>query len=424
VSGSDPREAPGDWLAPIVAAAGPLGLFTRFDADAVRRAGVAAPAAGPLAGLIVGVKDNIAVAGSACSAGLGARAGAPAATDAGATARLRAAGARLVPGLAMDEGALGATGENPHFGACRNPRYPDRIAGGSSAGPAALVAAGLADAALGTDTLGSVRIPAAYCGLLGLKPTRGAIGRSGVAPLAPSLDTVGILARAPDVLARVFDVLAGPDDDDPESLPCRRGAAMPPRRIGLPDARLSASCAPEVRRALERAGALLAGQAHRMVPVALAGWRPEALRRAAFLLVEAEGAVSFAAELAIPGTLSPGLRRLLEYGRDVPAARLVAALAEMRAAAAALARALARVDALLLPGVAHVAPRRGVPPPPDQADFTALANVAGTPALVLPVAVPGGGPPASVQLVGRHGAERGLIALAGQIAGALAEDPG
>lgn len=420
MTGGGPTPPADDWLTAIAAAAGRLGLFTLFDQEAIRQTAATAPAVGPLAGLAVGIKDNIAVAGFACTAGLAARAGFVAPQDAGVAARLRTAGAWLVPGLAMDEGALGATGENAHFGPCRNPRFPDRLTGGSSAGPAALVAAGLADAALGTDTLGSVRIPAAYCGLLGLKPTRGSVGRSGVAPLAPSLDTVGVLARTPDVLARVFDVLAGPDADDPESLPRGLDDLSPARRIGLPGPDLTASCAPEVRQALERARNVLGEAGHRMMPVAMPGWQPEALRRAAFLLVEAEGAVSLADELAEPGALSPGLRRLLEYGRDAPSARLVAALAGMRTAAAAFARVMARVDALLLPSVPHVAPLRGAPVPPDQADFTALANVTGAPALAMPVAVPGGGPPASVQLVGRHGAERGLLALAGQVATELA----
>ncbi|MES2259318.1 MAG: amidase [Pseudomonadota bacterium] len=163
-----------------------------------------------LAGLPVSVKDNIAVRGEVNSAGSVALAhGAPAAHDAPAVARLRAAGAILVGRTNMSEFAFSGLGLNPHYGTPLNPHDTGRIAGGSTAGGAVSVALGMAVAALGTDTGGSVRIPAAFCGIAGFKPSAQRVPQAGVIPLSSTLDCLGALARSVDCCAIVDAILSG-----------------------------------------------------------------------------------------------------------------------------------------------------------------------------------------------------------------------
>ncbi|MGH2342748.1 AtzE family amidohydrolase [Segnochrobactraceae bacterium EtOH-i3] len=172
----------------------------------------------PLAGVPYGVKNLFDIDGLPTRAGARINAGSPAATaDAALIARMKAAGALLVGALAMDEYATGFTGTNVHGDVCRNPHDLARMAGGSSSGPAAAVAAGLMPVALGSDTNGSIRVPASFCGLFGLKPTFGRMSRAGAFPCAASLDHVGPLARSAEDLALLHDVLAGHDPADPAS---------------------------------------------------------------------------------------------------------------------------------------------------------------------------------------------------------------
>ncbi len=175
---------------------------------------------GKLDGIPVALKDNIDVAGVPTSNGFG---GAPyriPAEDAEITRRLRAAGAVILGKLNMHEGALGATNDNPHHGRAINPHRAGHSPGGSSGGSGAAVAAGLCCAALGTDTGGSVRIPASYCGVVGLKPSYGLISTRGVVPLSYRLDHAGPLARTVADAATLLEVLAG---FDPRCAESRRG---------------------------------------------------------------------------------------------------------------------------------------------------------------------------------------------------------
>lgn len=386
-------------------------------------AGMPPTGPGALSGLVVGVKDNIAVAGQPLTAGMVARAGQIAPRDAHVVALLRAAGAVVLGGLNMDEAALGATTDNPGFGRTLNPLDPARSPGGSSGGPAAAVAAGLVDLALGSDTMGSARIPAAYCGAWGLKPTRGRIGRGGVHPLAPGLDAVGLFARDAAGIGALLSALTGPDPGDPDSRPAPPASAPKPAsglRIGVPD--LSAiRCDPVVAAGLARACAALEALGAQLCPLEMRGWDAPTLESAAFLWTEAEGAVALAADFDRSGGISPALGRMLAYGRRVTAAKLVAARAAMAAGTAALDRALAGVDLILTPTTPDTAYLFDTPVPPHQGVFTALASVAGTPALAVPVDVPGASLPGSVQLIGPHWGEAQLLATAGAMAEALAE---
>jgi aspartyl-tRNA(Asn)/glutamyl-tRNA(Gln) amidotransferase subunit A len=354
------------------------------------------------------VKDNIAVDGMPWTAGLAAHAQRIAEADAPCIAALRRAGATILGKLAMHEGALGATSDTPR--ACFNPRRAGFTPGGSSGGSGAAVAAGYVRAAIGTDTMGSVRIPAAYCGVVGLKPTAGLVGRSGVTPLSMTLDTVGVVAATPREALAALAAMVAPDEADPAWLPAPAGwdavADFEPRLARA----LPAWSAPMEGAVADALRAALAGL--RPADAAMPLWRPGAARRAGLLLVEAEGAVAHAALLDDPAAASAGFRAALAYGRDAGTARLVRALEEIARARAAAWRALAEADALVLPTAPQRAFPQGAATPADQADFTALANLAGLPAIAFPVPAPDGGLPASLQLIGPPWSEGRLVAIA------------
>ncbi|MFK7751842.1 MAG: amidase [Sedimentitalea sp.] len=393
-------------------------LFCDLDPEALQ-AELAQPAnAAPLGGRLIGLKANIACKGAHFSAGLPHRASWRAQTDAHITTQLRNAGARVLPGLNMDAAALGGTTENPHFGATRNPASPQHSAGGSSGGSAAAVAAGLVDVAIGTDTLGSIRIPASWCGVHGLKPGFGALGRSGIVPLAPSLDCVGPITRVAADLLVSLRAMAGEDlvDEDWCAPPKGWLNGDAPRdvatlRIGVRRDD-TVTCEPAVQQAMARATAALADAGATIVPVAMPGWSPAALRKAAFLVTECEGAVVFADALAQDTVLPASVQALMGYGARAGSAKLVAALAEMRKAKAQLMRSFQQIDVLITPTTPQRAIRLGTPAPANQADYTALANVAGVPALAAPVPMVDDALPASVQLMGPAWSERRLIGLA------------
>ena len=370
----------------------------------------------PLDGVPVGIKDNIMVAGLPTTDGTALFANRIAEHDAHATALLRAAGAVILGKLNMHEGALGATTDNATWGRCLNPLDEARTPGGSSGGSAAAIAAGFAHVALGTDTMGSVRIPAAYCGLWGLKPTMGAIGRSGLSYLAWTMDTIGPLARSARDLALLFDVLAGFDIHDPASV---RGEQLPvlapsaPLTLGIP-ARDPASEEPAVTAAFVEFLAAAVASGITIQEIEVEGWEPGRMRRAGLLISEAEAAHLLAEPLANddPG-LTDTFRRALTYGRDAPSHRLVAAyrfLLDMRPAALA---ALDGIDALVLPTAPQRAFPHGGEAPANQADYTALANAAGLPAVSFPI--PAKGLPASVQLIGPPFADRRLVGMASRL---------
>ena len=348
--------------------------------------------------LLVAIKDNIDIAGQPTGAGLGLP-GRVAERDADVVARLRAAGTALLGKTRMDEAALGATGDNPHHGRTLNPRAAGCSPGGSSSGSAAAVAAGHCDAALGTDTLGSIRIPASYCGVVGLKPGRGVLPTGGIVPLSPTLDTVGILARTVDVTAAVLRLLGGPAEEASRVL-----------RLGMPDALEGMALAPSVRAALDTARHWLTTAGWTVGPCAVPGWDPTATRRAGLLLAEAEGAEVHATLLGVDDpALSPALRALLRYGRDASPDRVAQARRTLHAASDGVDAALAGFDLLLLPTTAAPAFAWADGPPPGQADLTALANAGGHPAISVPIP---GLALAGLQLVGPHGSEGWLLAAA------------
>ena len=169
---------------------------------------------GPLEGVPIAVKDLIYINGVKCTAGSTILANNVAGYDAAVIKKLKAAGAVLIGTTNLHEFAAGVTSINPHYGPVRNPWDLTRISGGSSGGSAAAVAAGMAPASIGTDTGGSVRIPAALCGLVGLKPTYGRVSRLGVVPLSSSLDTVGVLNSSAWDAGALIQTIAGHEKED------------------------------------------------------------------------------------------------------------------------------------------------------------------------------------------------------------------
>jgi amidase/aspartyl-tRNA(Asn)/glutamyl-tRNA(Gln) amidotransferase subunit A len=234
----------------------PLNAFiTRFDLPP-------SDGGGPLDGLDVAVKDNVAVAGVPMTCGSRALEGVVPQRHASVVDRLLGAGATLVGKTNMDELAYGPTGETSQFGPARNPVDTDHVTGGSSSGSGAAVGAGTVDAALGSDTGGSVRIPAAFCGVVGVKPSWGVVPRFGFVELAYSLDHVGPLARDVETAARVLDAIAGFDERDPSSAMAERvpgsfadAVADPPEigslSVGLPTGFYGETVEPGVRAVID-----------------------------------------------------------------------------------------------------------------------------------------------------------------------------
>lgn len=256
--------------------------------DALRARGEALP---PLAGVTCAVKNLFDLAGEVTVAGLRLNATrAPARADATVVARLSAAGAIVLGAVNMDACAYGFTTENTAYGPTRNPHDPSRSSGGSSGGSAAAVAAGLADFSLGSDTNGSIRVPASYCGIFGLKPTYGRLPRTGAYPFVNSLDHVGPFATGVADLARLYDVMQGADAADPacaqravEPVSAVLGAGMAALRVARLTGYFDAWAGEAAQAAARRVASALGATAEVELP------QTERARAAAFLITASEG---------------------------------------------------------------------------------------------------------------------------------------
>ncbi|ACC81051.1 Asp-tRNA(Asn)/Glu-tRNA(Gln) amidotransferase GatCAB subunit A [Nostoc punctiforme] len=247
---------------------------------------------GTLAGVPFAVKNLFDIAGLTTLAGSKINADNPAATqDATAIAKLKQAGAVLVGALNMDEYAYGFVTENSHYGATHNPHDLQRVAGGSSGGSAAAVAAGLVPLTLGSDTNGSIRVPAALCGVFGLKPTYGRLSRAGVALFSSSFDHIGPFARSVQDIATVFDVLQGEDDRDPICTKRPPELVLPQLKQDISDIRIAIAAdyftkgaEPEALAAVQKVADALNVTEYVTIPEA------HRARAAAFVITASEGA--------------------------------------------------------------------------------------------------------------------------------------
>ena len=370
-------------FARLIALNAPLNAVADWDEAAHR-------GQGPLAGLTFGIKANIAVQGMAFHAGIGSLAGRIAEADAATVAALRQAGAAVIATLHMEEGALGAKTDNPHFGPVHNPHRLGFSPGGSSGGSGAAVAAGIVDVALGTDTMGSVRIPASHCGVYGFKPATTRVSQDGLEPADLSLDAIGVLARDLVTLERAARVIS----DFGEEAVTGSGATLVGHGVEL-DAQVAAVFA--------RACAALTA-----APVtARLTHLQSRIRWAGFISVSKAMADHLA---GVP--VSPHLARLLTYGPRRKAEDWAEDQAILAATAAEVRSLVAQHGFLILPTVPNLPFPHAEPEPAGQADFTCLANIAGLPALSLPAGWSEDGLPIGVQIIASEGAEGGLFALA------------
>jgi len=373
-------------------------------------------ARGPLHGVPISLKDLFDMRGLPTTAASRVREGHRAASDATVVGRLRTAGAVLIGKTNLHEFALGTTNEDSAFGPARHPLDPRRSPGGSSGGSAASVLAGMAYASIGSDTGGSIRIPAAACGLVGFKPTLGAVPLDGVVPLSATMDHVGPICRSVEDAQILFDVLRGLPSPPPAPPPAARG-----RRLGLLREYFMALLDPEVASAFDAACARLRKAGVELVDVAI----PHAGDSGAIYvhIGLSEAAAYHAATLdRRPDDYTPNVRLRLESGRYILAQDYVRALSGREVLRAEVDAALGACDGLLLSALAVPAPMIGAetvriggsdePVRNVMLRLTQLFNITGHPAIALPCGATADGLPVGAQLVGPRGADTALLALA------------
>jgi aspartyl-tRNA(Asn)/glutamyl-tRNA(Gln) amidotransferase subunit A len=366
----------------------------------------------PLLGVPVVIKDNIDLLGTATSCGSLAFARPQPARDAAIVRRLDEMGAIILGKTNLDEAALGASGRNAIFGRCINPRDERLLSGGSSSGSAAAVAAGHALLGIGTDTLGSVRIPAAFCGLVGFKPTHGLLIADGVAPLYPAFDTLGLITRTLDDAHYAAAALLNVE---------RRSTAPAARDLQLaflPEAALidtDRALAEDYRRVLH----VLHGSPGVQL-LEFPAFDFSAVSRAALWEVAAAFAENSWPVRIGGATMGSELSQLLDRARSMPAKKLDAGRELLRAAANFLRSSLDGCDGVLTPTCPVEAIDADAPVPKSIANFVAAANVAGLPAVSWPLSS-GGGRSTSLQLIGRAGTDFHLLSCADKLQKMLGE---
>lgn len=398
-----------------------LNAFILVDADGARAAAKAVDEErrkgidrGPLHGMPISIKDLIDIKGQPTTAASRVRAGHVAQHDASIIQRLREAGAVLIGKTNLHEFALGTTSEETAYGPVHNPRDLTRSAGGSSGGSAAAVATGMGEASIGTDTGGSIRIPSAACGVVGLKPSLGEVPTTDVVPLSTTLDHVGPLVRSVADAANVWAVLA--------ARPTARLEAPDPRslRIGVLGDYFTALLDSDVRRAFENA---------------IDGLRKSGLKVESRAVEGTSAIIDTYINISLPEAANwhaptldthaaeyqPPVHERLLRGRTISAVSYLHALDVRAALTTAVDAALDGCNALVLPTLPIVAPVLGAPEVTlDNGEkllvraamlrLTQLFNLTGHPAISLPI--PTDGLPVGLQLVGRRGRTPELLAVA------------
>jgi len=392
-----------------------LNCFVALDVEGARNAASRSAqrwsqgaALGRLDGAPIAVKANMAVSGMPFTAALGVYKGRVAEGDCDVVARLRNAGAVVLGLVNMHEAALGATTTSPLYGPAYNPIGQGLTPGGSSGGSAAAVAAGLAAAALGTDTMGSVRIPSAYCGIAGFKPSKDRLSTKGVVPLSFTLDHVGIHARNAQDLAVLMTAICRDD----------LGFAQDSEAIDFAQLRVGVLSHPgvaveaEVQAAFGRAVQCIEAAGVALREVNLEGIELASLRRKGLLVCEAELSASLEKQRVIKGDISEELARLLAYADTQSATKLAGCYATFREAEAAIRAAFESSDILILPTAPQRAFAHSQAAPANQADLTVLANVAGLPAATIAISWALDERPSGLQLMGPPGSDRLVLAVA------------
>jgi AtzE family amidohydrolase len=379
-----------------------LNAFTAVLPDRARAKAAAIDASGassgPLEGVPFAVKNLIDVTGLPTAAGSKInRDHPPAVSDAPLVKRLEAAGAILVGALNMGEYAYDFTGENAHDGNCRNPHDTRRMAGGSSSGSGSAVGGGLVPLALGSDTNGSIRVPASFCGAFGLKPTYGRLTRAGSFPFVSSLDHLGPLARSVADLAAAYDAMQGYDAADPvcvdrpaDLVSGVLDSGIGGLRIALAEGYFRAGASKEALAAMDAAAAALNVSQSITIPNA------RLARSAAYIITTTEGAALHLERLRTrPDDFDPDVRDRLIAGAVVPAVAVVQAQKFRRLYREQMLNLFDRVDAILAPATPCVAPLIGqktfvldgveMPVRPNIGIYTQPISFIGLPVVAVPV---------------------------------------
>jgi aspartyl-tRNA(Asn)/glutamyl-tRNA(Gln) amidotransferase subunit A len=369
---------------------------------------------GPLHGVPIALKDNIDTAGVRTTGASQLFEQRVPTDDAEVARRLKRAGTILLGKLNLHEFAYGGTSTVTYYGTMRNPWDRDRVTGGSSGGPGAAVAASLCYASLGTDTAGSVRMPASLCGIVGLKPTYGRVSTRGVMTLSWTLDHVGPMTRTVADAALLMNVIAGYDVLDPTTadvpVPDYLRALRAPTarlRLGVPRTPYFDNLDPEVEAAVTAALAVLKTMTATATDVELpargrpaAVWGPEAYVYHAKWIEES------------PEKYQPTTRRSLEGGKAASAADYVRAVREVEEARREITTLFETVDVLVTPTMKTPAPRLDAANPGAGGNNNAIFDVYGLPTISVPCGFSRGGLPIGLQLTAAHWAEPTVLALA------------
>ena len=395
------------------------------DARSAEAALMAGNDLGPLHGIPLALKDLCDTPGIRTTSGSRIRSDHVPERPSTVAARLAQAGTVLLGKTNMVEFAFGAYGLNPHYGTPPNPWDAERVPGGSSSGSGVAVASGLATAAIGTDTGGSVRIPASYCGIVGLKPTLARVSRAGVAPLSWTLDSVGPMTRSVEDASLMLSAIGGPDPRDPVTLgrPAEDLAKGLKRnvkgmRVGVVRNPLFQGADTEVIRAVEQAVDVLTDAGVRADDMAFpemqSEFEEEEAGRGSLIIMRVEGYTELREELKESGSaLDPRIRKRLEAGAEVSAADYLHVLKERERAMGAAQERLRTVDAVVGPTMLTPAPRIvDVGDKPPGRLTTRLVNYLGLCAISLPCGHTSEGLPVGLQLIGKPFDESSILQLA------------
>jgi aspartyl-tRNA(Asn)/glutamyl-tRNA(Gln) amidotransferase subunit A len=392
-------------------------VSARAEAEAADRRARAGSLLGPVDGAIVSIKDLFDVAGEPTRAGSSVVVDAPpAAIDAPVVRRLRKAGAVIVGKTNMSEFAFTGVGMNPHYGTPGNPADRARVPGGSSSGAAVAVADAMCDIAIGTDTGGSTRIPAALCGVVGFKPTKSRVPTEGAYPLSPTLDSVGPIAPSVEACARADAVLAGDEPWDVEPAP------LGGLHLGVLQGEPLTELDDTVSERFQAAIALLGRAGARVTDADIPTLEDMARINSVATIATAEAYRIHEEQLASRGSeYDQFIRRRIEGGRAVSPDGYARMLAERSALVGAMDSRMSPFDALVLPTTPIVAPTKARVSTLEAFKAanrlllrnTAIANFFDLCAISVPI--PGSGLPVGLMVFGRHGDDRQLFRIAASV---------
>jgi aspartyl-tRNA(Asn)/glutamyl-tRNA(Gln) amidotransferase subunit A len=366
-------------------------------------------------GVCLGIKDNIDVQGFATTAGMATRVGRNAKQDAFVVNRLRQTGAHFIGKLNMHEGALGATNQNEHFGNCHNPHKQGYTPGGSSGGSAAAVASGMVGLALGTDTMGSVRIPAAYCGIFGFKPSRGAVSNHGSVICSRLMDSIGPMARSAKDLSLAMNVMKAFDEGCASSVDFSVFNSSPDssnKVLLVPQNLEELGVAPDIVADFEANLCAFKDLGFTLEYFDFSDYHFAAARRAGLLLCEADMRIEHQEDWQHnQHKFSDYMRAMLSYIESKSPMDIMQSERVLDKATVFARQLFKQGSVILMPTNLQRAFSFDDPVPANQADLTSFANQAGLPAVSLPM-LSDNPLPAGMQIVGPLGSDSQLLNIA------------